>query len=77
MEWTNDKVISLIELYHNRPVLWDCRLKEYKDCNKRHDALMEIVVSSTLETGRYSKPLFVWFMMHSVDNALRDALREV
>jgi hypothetical protein len=45
MEWTNDKVISLIELYRNRPVLWDCRLKEYKDRNKRHDALMEIAVS--------------------------------
>ncbi|GFG39776.1 hypothetical protein Cfor_04916 [Coptotermes formosanus] len=45
MEWTNDKVISLIELYRNRPVLWDCRLKQYKERNKRHDALMEIAVS--------------------------------
>jgi hypothetical protein len=45
MEWTNDKIIPLIELYRNRPVLWDCRLKEYKDHNKRHDALMEIAVS--------------------------------
>jgi hypothetical protein len=45
MECTNDKVISLIELYRNWPVLWDCRLKAYKDRNKRHDALMEIAVS--------------------------------
>jgi hypothetical protein len=45
MEWTNDKVISLIELYRNQPVLWDCRLKEYKDRKKRHDALMQIAVS--------------------------------
>lgn len=42
MEWTNEKVISLIELYHARPVLWDCRLKEYKDRSKRHDAFVEI-----------------------------------
>jgi hypothetical protein len=45
MEWTNDKVVSLIELYRNRPVLWDCRLKAYKGRNKRHDALMGIAVS--------------------------------
>ncbi|KAF5304268.1 hypothetical protein FQA39_LY09795 [Lamprigera yunnana] len=42
MEWTNAKVCELIELYRNRPVLWDCRLKEYKDRNKKQDALQEI-----------------------------------
>ncbi|KAF5305213.1 hypothetical protein FQA39_LY09301 [Lamprigera yunnana] len=42
MEWTNAKVCELIELYRDRPVLWDCRLKEYKDRNKKQDALQEI-----------------------------------
>ncbi|XP_069673312.1 uncharacterized protein [Periplaneta americana] len=45
MEWTNDKAMSLIELYRDRPVLWDSRLKGYKDRNKRHNALMEIANS--------------------------------
>ncbi|KAG8332140.1 uncharacterized protein LOC124372360 [Homalodisca vitripennis] len=42
MEWTNDKVCQLIELYRDKPVLWDCRLKGYKDRNKKQDALQEI-----------------------------------
>ncbi|KAF5276366.1 hypothetical protein FQA39_LY18593 [Lamprigera yunnana] len=42
MEWTNAKVCELIELYRDRLVLWDCRLKEYKDRNKKQDALQEI-----------------------------------
>lgn len=45
MEWTNAKVCDLINLYRDRPVLWDCRLKEYKDRNKKLDALLEIAVS--------------------------------
>ncbi|KAJ8929167.1 hypothetical protein NQ314_018170 [Rhamnusium bicolor] len=45
MEWSNEKVMSLIDLYRDRPVLWNCRLKEYKDRNKRHDAFVEIAVS--------------------------------
>lgn len=42
MEWTNAKVCELIELYRDRPVLWDFRLKVYKDRNKKQDALPEI-----------------------------------
>jgi len=42
MEWTNEKVLSLIDLYRDRPVLWDCRLKQYRNRNKRMDALLEI-----------------------------------
>lgn len=44
MEWSNEKVLTLIEQYRSRPVLWDCKLKEYKDRNKRHDAFSEIAV---------------------------------
>ena len=44
MEWSN-KVISLINLYRDRPVLWNCILNEYKDRNKRHEGFVEIAVS--------------------------------
>ncbi|KAG5886241.1 hypothetical protein JTB14_008908 [Gonioctena quinquepunctata] len=47
MEWTNEKVINLINLYWDRPVLWDCRLKDYKDRNKKMDALLEIADQQT------------------------------
>jgi hypothetical protein len=57
MESTNDKVISLIELYRNRPVLWDCRLKEYKDRNKRYDTLVEIAVSFGVGEGEVERKL--------------------
>jgi hypothetical protein len=49
MEWSNEKVLNLIELYRDRPVLWDCRLKEYKDRNKKMDAILEIAVSFGVE----------------------------
>jgi len=45
MEWTNENSLKLIELYRDRPVLWDCRLSDYKNRNKRADALLEISVS--------------------------------
>lgn len=45
MEWTSEQVIQLLNMYHQRPILWDCRLRDYKDRNKRHDALVEIAVS--------------------------------
>lgn len=49
MEWTNEKVLTLIDLYRDRPVLWDCRSKQHKDRSKRTDALMEIAVSFGVE----------------------------
>ena len=40
MNWSNEKVISLINLYRDRGVLWNCKLNEYKDRNN-----VEIAVS--------------------------------
>lgn len=40
--WSQDMTIQLIDEYRLRPVLWDCKIKEYKDRNKRHDSLMEL-----------------------------------
>ncbi|KAF5298305.1 hypothetical protein FQA39_LY11789 [Lamprigera yunnana] len=45
MEWNDIKVLRLIELYREREVLWNCKLKQYKNKNKRHDALLETAVS--------------------------------
>lgn len=45
MEWTNEKVLQLIEVYREHPLLWDCHLSEYKNRNRRADALNEIALS--------------------------------
>ncbi|KAK4884071.1 hypothetical protein RN001_000342 [Aquatica leii] len=45
MEWNDINVLRLIELYRERKILWNCKLKEYKNKNKRHDGLLEIAVS--------------------------------
>jgi len=57
MEWPNEKVLTLIELYRSRPVLWDCKLKDYKDRNKRHDAFIEIAVSFGVEKDEIERKL--------------------
>ncbi|KAF5297773.1 hypothetical protein FQR65_LT19682 [Abscondita terminalis] len=49
MEWTNTNVINLIDMYRDRTVLWDCRLLDYKNKNKRNDAFLEISVSFGME----------------------------
>ncbi|XP_046144686.1 uncharacterized protein LOC123988482 [Osmia bicornis bicornis] len=63
-EWTQDKVLQMIEMYRNRSNLWDCRDKTYKDRNKRHDALTEIAVcfgESKEEIDRKIKSLLSHF----------------
>lgn len=57
MEWTNDAVLKLISLYEQRPVLWNQLLAEYRDKNKRHDALQEIAVHFGVEKIEIEKKL--------------------
>lgn len=57
MEWSNEKVLTLIELYRSRPILWDCKLRGYKDRKKRHDAFIEIAVSFGIEKDEIERKL--------------------
>lgn len=41
-EWKTEDVTHLLEMYRDRPNLWNCKADTYKDRNKRHDSLMEI-----------------------------------
>ncbi|KAF5306419.1 hypothetical protein FQA39_LY08928 [Lamprigera yunnana] len=45
MKWNDLNILRLIEFYREREVLLNCKLKEYKNKNKRHNALLEIAVS--------------------------------
>jgi hypothetical protein len=41
-EWTEKKVLLLIELFRNENNLWNPRETTYKNKNKRYDSLMKI-----------------------------------
>ncbi|XP_018568535.1 uncharacterized protein LOC108908865 [Anoplophora glabripennis] len=41
-EWTNKKVFHLIEMYRDRPALWDNKHEHYKDKAKRQEEMRKI-----------------------------------
>ncbi|XP_072392420.1 uncharacterized protein [Diabrotica undecimpunctata] len=57
MEWNEENTQNLLEMYHERPVLWNSRLADYKDRNKRRDALLEISVSFGVEKEEIEKKI--------------------
>lgn len=42
VEWTNDQVITLIELFREKPVLWNQALSDFKNKNLKNYAWNEI-----------------------------------
>lgn len=47
--WSNDIVYNLIELFRDKPLLWDASLEDYKDRNKKHDAWLAIAQSLNMD----------------------------
>lgn len=60
MNWSDEQTISFIEMYRDRPVLWRSSDPEYKNRNKRHDALIEIAVSFGIEKQDVEKKLKIY-----------------
>jgi len=50
-EWLKSEIDQLINMYHNKPELWDVKSKVYKDRVKKRDALDEIatIFETTVE----------------------------
>lgn len=44
MEWSKEQVIMLIELFRERPVLWNQTIPEFKDRNKKNYTWNEIAM---------------------------------
>jgi hypothetical protein len=42
MEWSNDKTIMFIEDYRNSEILWNHRLKDFKNNRKKLDILQNL-----------------------------------
>ncbi|CAI6352804.1 unnamed protein product [Macrosiphum euphorbiae] len=57
MEWSQDKTLQLIESYRLHPVLWDCKLSEYKLREKRYDAWNEIANSLNVEKDEVERKI--------------------
>ncbi|KAL4720031.1 hypothetical protein ACJJTC_014225 [Scirpophaga incertulas] len=55
--WSNENVITLIELFQERQVLWNPQMDEYKDRNKKHDAWMQIAAEFNLDKQAIEKKM--------------------
>lgn len=42
MDWTNEKIIKFIQDIETYPLLWDTSHNDYKNRNKKHDAIQEL-----------------------------------
>lgn len=53
--WTSDKVMKLIELYRERPLLWDPYHPEFKNCELKNQIWLDI--AETLSTRDVEKKM--------------------
>ena len=58
MEWSKEKVISLINLYHDRPILWNCKINKYKNGKTRIDSFVKIAVSFVVAKEEVERKMF-------------------
>ncbi len=55
--WLDERATELIRLYRGLPVLWNVRIKDYKNRNKRHDAWMYISRHFSMAKGEIEKKI--------------------
>lgn len=63
-EWSNKKVFRLIQMYRDRPALWDSKHENFKDKAKRHEEMRKIALclgESKEEVDRKVKNLLSHF----------------
>jgi hypothetical protein len=53
--WNQEATMKLIEELHSRPVLWDVTAAEYKNRNKKRDALQELAECFKLSLNEIEK----------------------
>ncbi|XP_011870220.1 PREDICTED: uncharacterized protein LOC105563327 [Vollenhovia emeryi] len=56
-EWPYDKVLQLIALFQQRPLLWDSQCEAYKDRQKRHEATLELAAHFNVERDEIERKL--------------------
>jgi hypothetical protein len=53
-EWLKTEIDELIDLYHNKPVLWDVEDKVCRDRIKKRDALVGMAEIFAMSTEEYT-----------------------
>ncbi|KAL6265630.1 hypothetical protein P5V15_002424 [Pogonomyrmex californicus] len=56
-EWPYDKVLQLIALFQQRPMLWDIRCDAYKDRQKRQEVTVELATYFNVEKDEIERKL--------------------
>ncbi|XP_071573313.1 uncharacterized protein [Temnothorax nylanderi] len=56
-EWPYDKVLQLIALFQQRPMLWDTQCDAYKDRQKRHEVTLELAARLNVEKDEIERKL--------------------
>lgn len=56
-EWPYDKVLQLITLFQQRPMLWDTQCDAYKDRQKRHEITLELAARFNVEKDEIERKL--------------------
>lgn len=59
MEWSEEQVVHLIELYETHPNLWNTRDPKYKKRNVKKDSIREIAEALNIETEEVERKLSV------------------
>lgn len=64
----DEKVINLINISPDHPVLWDCHLNDYKDGTKKMNSLMEIAVSFEVEKEEVERKIknLAWHFLREI-----------
>lgn len=57
MEWTKSDTLKFIELWQECPCLWNNKINEFKDRQKRHDALEYIAEQTNTNVGAVEKKI--------------------
>ncbi len=54
-QWPDERATKLIRLYRGFSVLWDIRIKDYKNRNKWHNAWMSVARHFSMAKGKTEK----------------------
>ncbi|XP_037943513.1 uncharacterized protein LOC119676342 [Teleopsis dalmanni] len=57
MEWRDNRVFQLIELYRNKECLWDCTSPNYKNIKMKHDAWTNIAHDMEIDVNDIKKKM--------------------
>jgi hypothetical protein len=65
-EWLKTEIDELIDLYHNKPVLWNVKDKAYRDRITKRDALVEMAEIFATSAEEYHNIFIVYINVNTI-----------